>query len=82
MQITKKQLSSMGIDLPPGRYTAEQANGFLEVYKCGGDTEGCILVGTGRMKAGVVNSRFAMTSLMKQFEAEMALGNKLGIEIR
>lgn len=46
------------------------------------DTEGCILVGTGRMKAGIVNSRFAMTSLMKQLEAEMALGNKLSVEIR
>ena len=82
MKITKKQLAGMGVDLPPGRYTTKQAGDFLEIYKCGGDTEGCILVGTGRMKAGVVNSRFAMTSLMKQLEAEVALGNKLSIEIR
>jgi len=33
------------------------------------DTEGCILVGTGRTKGGVSNSRYAMSLLMDELEA-------------
>ncbi len=57
--ISRSKLKALGIDLPIGRYTTKEVNGQIEVFKCGGDTEGCILLGTAKTKNGVINSRFA-----------------------
>ena len=39
-----------------------------------GDTEGCILIGTGRVKAGVSNSRLAMSVFMPRLEEGLKNG--------
>jgi Family of unknown function (DUF5675) len=46
-----------------------------------GDTEGCILVGTGRAKESVTNSRLAMSVLMPKIEEGLKNG-AVTIEIR
>jgi hypothetical protein len=46
-----------------------------------GDTEGCLLIGTGRAKEGVSNSRLAMSVLMPRIE-EGSKDGKVTIEIR
>lgn len=64
MQISQKELKSLGINLEMGRYTKKTSNGKAEIYKCGGDTEGCILLGLERTSIGVARSQDAMKILM------------------
>jgi len=45
------------------------------------DTEGCILVGTTRTKAGVANSRYAMSLLMTLLEKTIEQGENIYIEV-
>lgn len=79
MQISEEELAVLGLKLPPGRYSSELVGNQIEIYKHGGDTEGCILVGTGRTKGGVSNSRYAMSLLMDELEAMR--GKDVWIEI-
>jgi hypothetical protein len=81
MQISQKELSAKGVSLLNGRYSTKVVGGNLEIYKHGGDTEGCILVGTGRAKEGVSNSRLAMSVLMPLLEEGMK-NNVITIEVR
>lgn len=46
------------------------------------DTEGCILVGTSRIKEGVANSRYAMSLLQTAIEEASKRGEVVTIEIR
>lgn len=75
MQIKQEELRAISITLPPGRYSAIEKGGFLEIYLHGGDTEGCILLGTGRMKGGVTNSRVAMDDFMPRLKELMDKGD-------
>ncbi len=45
------------------------------------DTEGCILVGTGRTREGVSNSRYAMYVLLNLMEEASKRGEVITIEI-
>lgn len=46
------------------------------------DTEGCILIGTGRSKGGVTNSRLAMSVLMPLLESTLGTREIVTIEVR
>lgn len=46
------------------------------------DTEGCILVGTGRLQGGVSNSRYAFTVLDKAIQDAIDNGKTIGIEVK
>jgi len=64
----------MGLNLPVGRYTTKKTKTSLEIYKCGGDSSGCILIGITRTNVGVANSQAAMALFMKRLEAALKLG--------
>lgn len=45
------------------------------------DTEGCILVGTGRSNGSITNSRVAFTALFEAMEAALANGENICLNI-
>jgi len=72
MQIKQSELIKSGINLPVGRYSTKTVNGFVEIYRQGGDTEGCILIGQERTDNGVAKSRLAFDLFMLEIEEVIA----------
>ena len=50
MEIKVEELKKYGITLPIGRYSINRVNGYIEIYKHGGDTHGCLLLGINTKK--------------------------------
>lgn len=73
MQIKQSELKKLGIDLPMGRYTTKTSSNRIDIYKCGGDTEGCILVGMHRTDTGVADSRAAFNLLLPEIQEALAM---------
>lgn len=80
-QISQKQLKAMGVSLPNGRYTKKTFDDRAEIYRCGGDTEGCILVGLERTGDGVGQSRSAMSELIPKLRAAYEKKDFVTIEV-
>lgn len=68
MEIRKEDLKEKGIVLSPGRYTTKKTKDGLEIYLCGGDTEGCILVGVNNVTGKVTNSVATLNILLALIE--------------
>ena len=65
MEIKVEELKKYGITLPIGRYSINRVNGYIEIYKHGGDTHGCLLLGVNTKKGMITESKATFSKFME-----------------